>query len=353
MRRLLESGITAALLVGAAHGQVLGEWQLSGQPGDQSATAATNSAAGLVGLPLVRGAGVNPSAAANSFSATGWHDLGAQDYFAFGFTVEPGSEVNLGQLLIATRSSNTGPANCGLFYSGDGFATNLFTFVQSGTATTLSLVDLSGLTGLSGTVEFRVRALDTVSAGGGTVSSAGAFRFADPTLGGSTVPVRLTGAVVPAGSFAVPFCTGDGGGGACPCGNAGAAGQGCANSAGQGARLWGGGTASVSAGNLVLWTTGLVPGQPGLYFQGNLLENAGQGTTFGDGLRCTGPAGVHLETVFASAAGTSATGGNLALAGGVAVGQTRSYQVWYRDPGSSPCGSGFNASNGLAITWVP
>ncbi len=343
----------AALLVGAAHGQVLSEWQLSGQPGDQAATAATNAAAGLAGLPLVRGAGVNPSAAANSFSATGWHDLGAQDYFAFGVTVEPGSELNLEELWIATRSSNTGPANCGLFYSGDGFTTNLFTFVQSGTATTQSVVDLRSLTGLAGTVEFRVRALDTVSAGGGTVSSAGAFRFADPTVAGNTVPVRLTGAVVPAGSFAVPFCTGDGGGGACPCGNTGGAGEGCANSGGQGARLAAGGTASVAAGDLLLWTSGLVPGQPGLYFQGSVMENAGQGLTFGDGLRCTGPIGVHLESVLASPAGTSATGGNLALVGAVAPGQTRTYQVWYRDPGTSPCGSGFNASNGLAITWVP
>ena len=45
-----------------------------------------------------------------------------------------------------------------------------------------------------------------------------------------------------------------------------------------------------------------------------------------------------------------------AAQGGVAAGDTRRYQCWYRTPGSPPCGVGvndFNLSNGYEITWLP
>ena len=35
---------------------------------------------------------------------------------------------------------------------------------------------------------------------------------------------------------------------------------------------------------------------------------------------------------------------------GVAPGETKRYQLWYRDP-QGPCGSTFNLSAGLAIAW--
>src|SRR5690606_29160765 len=109
----------------------------------------------------------------------------------------------------------------------------------------------SGLGTLFGTVEFRVMALDTTSASGGTTSAAGVFRFADHT-GAVVTPMQLVGSVVPAGTFAESYCSGDGSGTPCPCGNSGAAGEGCANSGGSGAVLGAVGTPSVVAGNLVL-----------------------------------------------------------------------------------------------------
>ena len=36
--------------------------------------------------------------------------------------------------------------------------------------------------------------------------------------------------------------------------------------------------------------------------------------------------------------------------GGGAVVQA---QLWYRDPTSGPCGTGFNLTNGLEVTWGP
>jgi hypothetical protein len=45
---------------------------------------------------------------------------------------------------------------------------------------------------------------------------------------------------------------------------------------------------------------------------------------------------------------------NVATAGTIpGVGGTRNYQFWYRDPMGSPCGAGFNTSNGLEIVWMP
>jgi hypothetical protein len=148
-----------------------------------------------------------------------------------------------------------------------------------------------------------------------------------------------------------PFCFGDGAGSACPCGNSGAAGSGCANSAGAGARLGSTGTPSVAAASgFQLSGTGLVPGTTGLYFEGT---TALAGNLLGDGLRCAGGAVRRLQVRPSSLAGSSSSTLDIPAASGVAAGETRYYQLWYRDPISGPCGSGFNLSNGLAVTWQP
>ncbi len=149
------------------------------------------------------------------------------------------------------------------------------------------------------------------------------------------------------------YCFGDGSGTPCPCGNAGAAGEGCANSSGAGAILGASGAPSVSGGTLVLTGAQLDPGQPGLYFQGDNAVAGGAGAPFGDGLRCAGGSVVRLEVVSASPQGTSQTSIDIAAKGGVLAGDTKRYQLWYRDPQGSPCGTGFNLSNGLELVWQP
>ena len=37
----------------------------------------------------------------------------------------------------------------------------------------------------------------------------------------------------------------------------------------------------------------------------------------------------------------------------MSVGDTKHYQLWYRDTGVSPCNSLFNLTNGYEITWTP
>jgi plastocyanin len=159
--------------------------------------------------------------------------------------------------------------------------------------------------------------------------------------------------VIRSGEPGTAFCSGDGSGTACPCNNAGASGEGCANGTGAGAKLSSSGSTSVSAGDLVLAGSQLVPGQPGLYFQGNNAVNSQAGAVFGDGLRCAGGGVVRLQVRMADGSGASATTVNIGAVGGVAAGTTRRYQLWYRDPSSSPCGTGFNLSNGVEVVFTP
>ncbi len=155
------------------------------------------------------------------------------------------------------------------------------------------------------------------------------------------------------GGLGTAYCFGDGTGTACPCGNSAAAGEGCANSTGSGAIITASGSVSISAGNLVLSATGLIPSQPGLYFQGDNAVNGGNGIVFGDGLRCAGGGLIRLQVRMSDASGASSTTVNIAIQGGASAGRTTRYQVWYRDPGASPCGTGFNLSNGYELVWTP
>ncbi len=358
MRLSLLSAAALAAFAGAANAQItLTEWVLFGETGDQVSTAATNNAAGVTGDLMARGAGITPTAAGNSISASGWNDLAADDYFTFGFTVDSGSSVDLDELWIATRSSNTGPGFLGLRYSGDGFASDIASIVNTGTFFTNSVIDLSTLTGLTGTVEFRIYAQNNVSANGGTIGSSGTLRISEYFDGANYYPVYFTGTVNSGGGFATAFCNGDGSGALCPCGNQndGSTGiSGCANSAGAGGgKLGYTGSNSIGAADLVLTGSGLTPGQPGLYLQGLNAINGGLGNPFGDGLRCVGGGIVRLQVRTANASGLSNTTINVSSVGGVNPGDLRRYQLWYRDP-VGPCGGGFNFTNGLEInTWIP
>jgi hypothetical protein len=149
------------------------------------------------------------------------------------------------------------------------------------------------------------------------------------------------------------YCSGDGSGAACPCGNGGAPGAGCANGSGSGAVLGAEGDASVSGGGPVLTGAGVPAGQPAVFFQGENAAAGGAGVPFGDGLRCAAGSLLRIETRTADGAGSVATTVSVPEAGGAQPGETRRYQLWYRDPAGSPCGSGFNTSQGLAIAWQP
>lgn len=195
MRQLIRGSlaIAAVLTVGQCRAEYVVTYDLTGEPGNQAFTAAASVAENVSGLNLARGPGINASAASNSISSSGWNSLNpAEDYFSFGFTVDPGYFANLQELRIRTRSSNAGPGELGLFYSGDGFTTNLHGLSQSGDNTLNSVIDLSALTNLMGEVEFRIVAVENVRASGDpNIAAGGTFRIANPAGG----PVGITGTV--------------------------------------------------------------------------------------------------------------------------------------------------------------
>jgi hypothetical protein len=170
---------------------------------------------------------------------------------------------------------------------------------------------------------------------------------------GGLVSWTLSGDTGPAANV---YCSGDGTGTACPCGNSGLAGNGCASSvSAAGAHLASTGQASVSADTLTLLGS-LMPNSSALYFQGTVKVNGGSGAPFGDGLRCAGGVVIRLGTR-TNAAGSSqypgAGGIAVHIKGNVVAGNTRDYQVWYRNAAAFCNPETYNLTNALELTWAP
>jgi hypothetical protein len=251
------------------------------------------------------------------------------------------------------------PLNFGDPTTSDGSFQGEFTFEFSAGTVHLILLgtfpyeyDLAGVSGTSQVVfgQFTVLPNGTIH----LVSPQYHFlQFVEPSTG-ITFDFTLWGDIV-ADSITPQqaYCFGDGTGAGCPCGNFGGSGAGCMNGSGMGAVLGVSGSNSVTTQDLVLEGSQLIPGQPGLYFQGDNAVNGGAGVTFGDGLRCAGGNVARLQVRMADASGASSTTVSIAAEGGVTVGETKRYQLWYRDPQSSMCSTTFNLTNGMEIFWLP
>jgi len=187
----------AVVLVGMCPGGIgaapLVAWDLSGSPGDAPSVAATFQAPGLAGLSMTRGPGLVPSAAGNSFSASGWDDLGAGDYIQFGFDVTSGPPIDLDTLTFATRSSGTGPGFINVNLSIDGGAFFTLTTLTQGNGTFLNSVLNLGQTVTSSLV-IQLRAANNQDASPpGLIASGGTFRVAEFLNGSTFIDVTISG----------------------------------------------------------------------------------------------------------------------------------------------------------------
>ncbi len=144
-----------------------------------------------------------------------------------------------------------------------------------------------------------------------------------------------------------------------PCGNPYGVG-GCLNSTGAGAWLHACGSASVTLDDLVLVAEQVPAAQLGILYMGPVLGS----TPFGDGTRCVFPGGgVGVYRYPARSSGPegvlSEGPGLVAFSrtafppqGFLRAGDTWYFQAWFRDP-LGPCGSGFNTSNAVEVTFEP
>jgi hypothetical protein len=193
----------AVLLASPANAATLIQYDFTGEPGNQVSTAASNVASGLTGLSFTRGLGLNAPGGADSINANGFNGQ-ANDYFSFGLNVASGLTASVNQLLIGTRSSNTGPGFVNLLASLDGGAfTTIATFAQSGTNDLYQNLTFGALTAVNN-IEFRLMAANTTSANGGTVAPGGTFRVENYVSGVTTTPVSINGTVAPSAVAAVP-----------------------------------------------------------------------------------------------------------------------------------------------------
>ena len=162
-------------------------------------------------------------------------------------------------------------------------------------------------------------------------------------------------------SFATAYCFGL----SCPCGNDDPVLGGCANSVPghdsnpQGALLAACGSSSAAEDDLVLTLSHLPPNKFGLFFMGGGQTQL----PFGDGFRCVDTGGVGLfrynppqnsgsEGLTTLGPGIVARSQSFSMNGHIDPGETWYFQGWYRDP-MGPCGTAFNLSNGLAVTFEP
>ena len=157
------------------------------------------------------------------------------------------------------------------------------------------------------------------------------------------------------------FCFGNGSlATGCPCANNGLLGRGCENSSSTGGALL---TAqgATNPDTVVLTSSGELPHPLSIFLQGT-NDNL-SGAVFGDGVRCVGGALKRLYsktavegTVLAPMTGDpSISSRSAALGDPIASGQTRSYQVYYRDNVlgfcANPPGDAFNVSNAVRVSW--
>lgn len=190
-------GLASALVCSmSANASTLAAWTFTSAIDQEVTVTASTLAPNITGGVLQRGTGLSADNCATCFNAYGWTSE-STDYLSFSVNVNSGYQTDLEFFNINTRSSNTGPKTLKLFYSGDGFTSSLWTFNQTNTDNTPAFIDLSGLSDLTNSVEFRIYQDGNTAVNGSPIGSAGTFRINALELTGTVQPatVPVPGAV--------------------------------------------------------------------------------------------------------------------------------------------------------------
>ena len=179
-----------ACAVSAHADTALVQYEFQGLPGNETSVAASFEATGITAGAFGESK-VTASAAANSINSTGWNNANAA--YDWSFAVAAGSTATVDQLVLASRSSATGPGFMSVLESVDGGAYNVVANItQTSTDFNDEFLSLTPETGSS--FAFRIVAANTTSAGGGTTAGTGTFRIGDYSSG-VTTPFTVNGTV--------------------------------------------------------------------------------------------------------------------------------------------------------------
>ena len=205
MNKLLLTSVALTAIATGANAITLAEWDTAGFSGTE--TSISQSASSIEGVTISNitlGSSIGSTSGGGGINTNGWSSssvgtTGATSgyYVGFSITVASDYELTLDTLSLTGRSSNTGPGNLGVYYSGNSYATDMASFSQSGTSYTVHNLNLSTIVLSAGTYDFRIALVDGVSANGGAVAGGGTFRLMNPgSTGASSVgenPISLSG----------------------------------------------------------------------------------------------------------------------------------------------------------------
>ncbi len=198
LRRSLLLSLSSIFLLSlslSAHAATLASWDTFGLPGNQATTPGAGSA-NVTALDLTRGADLNPTNGNNSMNSNGWSGSDPGDYFEFGLSIDVGYQADLTELIIGTRSSNTGPGTIGVYTNQDGFSSAVATIIQPGNTFVNSVIDLTSLGTVTGDLILRLIEIgDTQADGVGATSGGGTFRVVDFFDGSDFSDSRVEGTV--------------------------------------------------------------------------------------------------------------------------------------------------------------
>lgn len=103
---------------------VLATWDLTGEPGTQTSTAAKTTAPGVTAGVLTRSQGLTAVAGANSINSSNWATSSTLDpmrYYTFAITPPAGCAMDITSLAVDVRSSSTGPTMAAMATSADNY----------------------------------------------------------------------------------------------------------------------------------------------------------------------------------------------------------------------------------------